>query len=110
MRYEDCTVNLGLDWCSRRQRDLGLAFPVGYPVAVVGHPGSDAPILPEAGQLPVDPISDAPHGFDESQRNQPICFAGEPDVFDTWFTSSLTPQLAARYGEPDDRMAKLFPM
>jgi valyl-tRNA synthetase len=31
-------------------------------------------------------------------------------VFDTWFTSSLTPQLAARWGETDDRMADLFPM
>ena len=49
-------------------------------------------------QLPVDPMSDAPRGYDESQRNQADGFAGEPDVFDTWFTSSLTPQIAAPLG------------
>ena len=35
-----------------------------------------------------------PPGFEESQRDQPSGFRAENDVFDTWFTSSLTPQIA----------------
>ena len=39
-----------------------------------------------------------PPGYDESQRNQPGGFAADPDVMDTWATSSLTPQIVVRLG------------
>ena len=48
-------------------------------------------------------------GYDEFQRNQPNGFIGEQDVFDTWFTSSMTPQILARWGEDGDRMTNLYP-
>ena len=37
-------------------------------------------------------------------------FIGDPDVMDTWATSSLTPQIAGRWGTDDDLFARVFPM
>lgn len=109
-RYENWTGNLASDWCISRQRYFGVPFPVWYPLDGEGAPIYGRPIIAEIGTVPIDPMSAAPPGFSEDQRNQPHGFAGEPDVFDTWFTSSLTPQIGGRDGEPDDRMNKLFPM
>jgi len=40
--------------------------------------------------------------FDPEQIHQPGGYEPEPDVFDTWFTSSLTPQIVARWGDAND--------
>ena len=40
----------------------------------------------------------------------PAGFAGDPDVMDTWATSSLTPQIAGQAGADDELFAKVFPM
>ncbi len=45
--------------------------------------------------LPVDPTVDVPPGYDDDQRDQPGGFTAEADVYDTWFTSSLTPQIGS---------------
>ncbi len=37
-------------------------------------------------------------------------FTGDPDVMDTWATSSLTPQIAGRWERDDDLFARVFPM
>ena len=37
-------------------------------------------------------------------------FAGDPDVMDTWATSSLSPQIVCRWEEDDDLFARVFPM
>ena len=55
------------------------------------------------------PPSPAP-GYDESQRGVPGGFIGDPDVMDTWATSSLTPQIAGRWGTDPDLFARVFPM
>jgi valyl-tRNA synthetase len=60
--------------------------------------------------LPIDPLDDVPPGFTEEQRGQPGGFSGEPDVLDTWATSSLTPQIASHWGLDPERHARLFPM
>ena len=60
--------------------------------------------------LPVDPLNDDPAGFTEDQRDQPGGFTGDPDVFDTWATSSLTPQVATKWYKDPARHENLFPM
>jgi valyl-tRNA synthetase len=58
----------------------------------------------------VDPSTDVPPGFDESQRGKPGGFIADPDVMDTWATSSLTPQIASGWEEDPDLFSRVFPM
>jgi valyl-tRNA synthetase len=110
LRYLNWTENLQFDWCISRQRFFGVAFPVWYPVDASGNPDFTRPILADPGQLPVDPLTDAPPGWVEAKRGKPGGFIGEPDVFDTWFTSSLSPQRASLWTLNPQRHKKLFPM
>ena len=110
LRYRSWTENLNMDWCISRQRYFGVPFPMWYPVQADGSPDFDHPILAPEDMLPVDPMSTPPPGFDESQRGKVGGFTAESDVFDTWFTSSLSPQIAGGWPNDPERFAKLFPM
>jgi valyl-tRNA synthetase len=109
-RYETWVEGLTGDWLISRQRFFGVPFPVWYPVAADGAPDWDAPILAPEADLPVDPSSDVPDGYEAEQRGQPGGFVGDPDVMDTWATSSLTPQVACRWEDDADLFARTFPM
>ena len=109
-RFEDWVNGLTGDWCVSRQRFFGVPFPVWYPIDRDGNALYDQPIAALEQQLPVDPSTDVPDGYDAAQRGQPGGFVGDPDVMDTWATSSLTPQIAAHAGEDEELFAKVFPM
>ena len=109
-RFEDWVNGLTGDWCISRQRFFGVPFPVWYPLDDAGNVLYDQPIAALAQELPVDPSTDVPDGYEPSQRGQPGGFSGDPDVMDTWATSSLTPQIAGGAGEDEALFAKVFPM
>ena len=109
-RYESWVEGLNSDWLISRQRFFGVPFPVWYPVGSDGEPDFEAPIVATEDRLPVDPSSDVPNGFAEDQRGVPDGFVGDPDVMDTWATSSLTPQIATGWETDPDLFARTFPM
>jgi valyl-tRNA synthetase len=109
-RYEDWVNGLTGDWCVSRQRFFGVPFPIWYPLDERGAVLYDQPIAASEEQLPVDPSTDVPDGYSPEQRGAPGGFVGDPDVMDTWATSSLTPQIAAGAGEDHELFASVFPM
>ena len=109
-RYESWVAGLNGDWLISRQRFFGVPIPLWYRLDADGSPVWDDPIRPDPSDLPVDPSADCPPGSDDSMRGRPGGFVGDPDVMDTWATSSLTPQIATGWRTDEALHAATFPM
>ncbi|MFC0622587.1 valine--tRNA ligase [Kribbella deserti] len=109
-RYMNWVDGLNGDWLISRQRFFGVPFPVWYPIGHDGEPDYDHPLMPSEADLPIDPTSQCPSGYDESQRGKPGGFEADPDVMDTWATSSLTPHIVCGWERDNDLFERTFPM
>ncbi len=110
VRYKHWVEGLNGDWLISRQRFFGVAIPLWYPLDAEGLPDYSAPIAPDESDLPIDPTSATPDGYEEGQRGQPGGFLGDPDIMDTWATASLTPQIAGHWVDDPDLFDRVFPM
>lgn len=105
VRLEQWISGLRFDWNISRQRFYGVPLPVWF----CGKCATPALAKPES--LPVDPLENTcPHsactkcGASEWQ--------GDPDVMDTWMTSSLTPLLCSNWAGTPGRVTApdVYPM
>jgi valyl-tRNA synthetase len=100
-RYVLWVENLKWDWCISRQRYFGVPFPIWY------CKNCGNVMIADEDMLPVNPV--------ETRLNKTCScgceeFVPETAVFDTWATSSVTPQINAKWDEENDISDKLLPM
>ena len=109
-RFTNWIEGLNGDWLVSRQRFFGIPFPVWYRLDADGEPDYDDPIVASEDALPVDPASEVPPGYEETQRGRAGGFMADPDVLDTWATSSLTPQIVTGWERDSDLFERTYPM
>ncbi len=100
-RYTLWVENLKWDWCISRQRYFGVPIPVWY------CKNCGEPVTASEELLPVNPAETTPGKTCSCGGKD---FIPESAVFDTWATSSVTPQINAKWGEGDDMSGRLLPM
>ena len=101
-RLDHWIEGLKWDWNLSRQRYYGVPMPVWLCEAC------DTPVLARVEDLPVDPLEHAPPVDACPQCGGAL--RGDPDVMDTWMTSSLTPLINANWAGTPARQAGPQPM
>ncbi|MGA2534991.1 MAG: valine--tRNA ligase [Terracidiphilus sp.] len=105
VRLADWINGLKYDWNISRQRFYGVPIPIWF------CEGCGKPVTATLSQLPVDPLEDAC-----PEKKCSACgasgFRGDPDVMDTWMTSSLSPLINSNWAESPDRpnLSHIYPM
>ncbi len=102
VRYDNWVNGLQWDWLISNQRHFGIPFPVWY------CEDCGEVIVAKENQLPVDPLKDKPT-VSSCNKCKSKKIIPETDVLNTWFTSSMSPQLAIKLMS-DEVQKKLFPM
>ena len=111
-RLRDWVEGLNGDWLRQPAAVLRRAVPglVSRSTPTASR-ATTQPIVPDeadAADRPVD--RRARRAYDRRSAASPGGFIGDPDVMDTWATSSLTPQIAAGWEDDPDLFARTFPM
>ncbi|GFZ88677.1 valine--tRNA ligase [Rickettsiales bacterium] len=114
LRLEQWIDGLNWDWCISRQRYFGVQIPAWRVDGEV--------IVAREEDLPIDPLVDLPSGYTkirdegwsvlakDNETGREVAIVPIRDVLDTWFTSSLTPQINAHgVTEDSERYRRLFP-
>jgi valyl-tRNA synthetase len=99
-RYRAWVEGLSWDWAVSRQRAFGVPFPV-WTCRACGE-------LITAGEdeLPLDPSEQGPKQVCTCGGTE---FDADPDVMDTWATSSMSPQIAGKWLEDPDLYVQVTP-
>jgi valyl-tRNA synthetase len=96
-RFENWTQNLAWDWIISRQRYYGIPIPVWY--CECGEI-----LFADEKELPVDPLEKEKKCKKCGKKARP-----EGDIFDTWMTSSNSPEVAGRWLEKPEIYKKISP-
>ncbi|MFA6336678.1 MAG: valine--tRNA ligase [Candidatus Paceibacterota bacterium] len=101
-RYEEWVAGLKWDWCISRERFYGI------PVPVFSCDKCGEIFIPDESEFPIDPKKE------KKEKQCPGCKEGKlvPDrnILDTWFTSSLTPDINNLHPLNGKLQGKMYPM
>ncbi|WP_428262060.1 valine--tRNA ligase [Haliangium sp.] len=105
VRLDQWIEGLRYDWNISRQRFYGVPVPVWFCA------GCDAPVVASEDSLPVDPLEDPPP-CERCEQCGGTEFVGDPDVMDTWMTSSMSSLINTNWVGTEGRVGdmSLYPM